>query len=181
MAFIRKINFSDACDDIDALVDTFDFTLTGKTESIGKDLADAACESMRYRALEEKDPLHRKWKDNEKNYAKYKEVRYDVHEVGILSGQMLSQESMNGQRFVTPNSVQIIYGTGRSHQGPARNGAPMKPHELIPTDREKADWFTKGGRRFFEFDAEDAEAVFDEAKDAWTEHMKNRGFRDAGI
>lgn len=163
-------------DDLADLVDTFDFTLPGKGSSLGEDLADAACESIRYRCLAGEMPDGSDFKKNDPKWAAYKAARYNAYQPGIMGGQMFSQESMNGQRIISADSIEIVYGTGDPPRKLAANGVELRKHELIATDREKATYFTDGGRVFFAFNAQDGEAVLAEASDAWDQHViRKRG------
>jgi hypothetical protein len=81
---------------------------------------------------------------------------------------------MNGVREVTAEEIKITYGTGRTPPDNAANGVPLRKHEKTATDREKATYFTDGGREFFGFDAQDGEAVLAEAADAWDQHVANK-------
>jgi hypothetical protein len=177
---------------IEAALDTFDFTLPGRDKSLGRDLAVRVASGIAQRSLDGKDPDGNDWPPNSDNpkgkgYATYKLKRYDVDRPGELGGQMLSLLSLMGNVVVTPNRIEMTYGIDTPPQRPtARNGVPLKDHELIPTDREKGDWFTNGNsrtgqppRRFFEFDEEIAASLVTLVSEFLQEYLRAAGLAGA--
>jgi hypothetical protein len=82
---------------------------------------------------------------------------------------------MMGQPNISADKIEMVYGTGSLPPEKARNGESLYPSERKATDREKAQYFTEGGRRFYEFDDDDAEAVMEKAAEAMDEYLKERG------
>lgn len=169
-------NADDVADDLDAFVASFNFLMPGQGSSLGKDIVDMVAEEIADRSVPDaKDPDDSEWKANERVYAKRKADRYDALQPGILSGQMLSEESLKGKPDIGPDRVEMNYGTGDPPAGTARNGAKLKPYECKATDRQKAEWFTKGGRRFYELDATLSADVTDMLQERLDEHVKQQG------
>ena len=147
--------------DIEEMVRRFDFTLVGKDQSLGRDLAVRAAigsetgelegGGIQGRSMQGLGPDGNPWPENDPKYADYKAKKYNVYLPGELGGQMLSKLSLLGQVVVSSDSVQMNYGTGQPPtKTTARSGAALRPGELKATDTDKADWFFDGGREFFE-------------------------------
>jgi hypothetical protein len=169
---------------IEAAVRTFDFTLPGKSQSLGRDLAVRAATGICDRSNQGLDPDGNPWPPNSDTpfhgmpgYATYKYQRYSVDRPGELGGQMLSLLSVLGTPSVSADTVEMTYGTGSPPQRTtSRTGVAMKPSELKATDVEKADWFFEGGREFFAFDDEIAESVVELCGEALDEYLTAAGF-----
>lgn len=161
MSVSMAITFEFSGDDtvcalIEAAVSTFDFTLSGEGgQSLGRDLAVRAATGIANRSAEGRDPDGNEWAPNRPDWAEYKLERYSVDRPGELGGQMLSLVSLLGKPVMTADTIEMTYGTGEPPtRKTSRSGVELQPSELIPTDFEKAEWFTAGGRRFYELDEE---------------------------
>jgi hypothetical protein len=153
---------------LDQIIDTIDFTLPGKDASLGKDLIGVVAEGIIDRSVPEaQGPDGAKWDDNEDPYKSWKAVEYDAFQPGILTGQMLSLESVKGETTVGKDSVEMKYGTDTPASG-SRNGKAPPSAKEPPTDRQKAGWFHDRGNEFYGLDetiADDCMAECSEAID----------------
>lgn len=157
---------------LDEMIDSINFTLPGKDQSIGRDLAGVVAEGIADRSVPDaRDPDGASWAPNEEPYKSWKRKKYDADQPGILTGQMLSLESLKGETDVAPDQVTMKYGTGKPAER-ARNGAARPKAANPATDREKARYFTDSGRPFYALDAEIAAKCVEEAKDAITDYLK---------
>jgi hypothetical protein len=136
--------------ELENLFNKIDFTIRGAEKNLGEALVEIVANDINELGNEGKGPDGAEWTPNEKKYAAYKARRYDVHKPGELGGQMLSEESLKGQPLILPDQIDMVYGTGKQPPPNSRSGVPLREHERKPTDREKADWFTDGGRPFYE-------------------------------
>lgn len=157
------------------IIDSFDFTLPGKDVSLGKDLANAAAQSMIDRAIvNEQAPDGSPWAPNSPSYRDYKRKKYNVVNVGVFTGQMLSLRSMVGEVTIGPDSVEMKYGTGT----PATRFSGGEPYNVKnpPTDREKAEDFTLGRhgppREFYGLDQINAEEIYEVAYEALIDYLE---------
>lgn len=151
------------------LMDMFTFDLPGKDQSIGRDLAGLAAQAIIDRSIsQQSDPKLVKWRENSEEWTEFKRKNHGVTDIGVLTGQMLSLESMMGDTSVGENEVTMIYGTGTQPTKYATYGEITGDE---PTDREKASWFTEGGREFYELNETDAEAIYDEVAKALEDYL----------
>lgn len=165
---------------IEALVETFDFTLpTAGGETLGKDLAAQAADDIAQRSSAGLDVDGNPFKDNERRYADYKRRRYDVDRPGELGGQTLSLLACLGKPEVGPETIRMVHGlninpkqAGRTR---ARNGTELKPHETEPTDTQKGVWLTEGGRPFYAIDADGERKLAERADATLADHLNASG------
>jgi hypothetical protein len=162
-----------AQDLVDACVDTFDFTLPGRDQSLGRDLAVRAAAGIADRSNRGLDADGQPFKPNEKRYAYRKLQRYGVDRPGELGGQMLSLTSLLGRPEVTRDAVVMRYGTGERPPANSRSGVPLRPWETKATDADKARHFTDSGRRFYELDGKIAASLQGLVNDAWEDHVRS--------
>lgn len=160
------------------LVGEFNFKLPGKDESVGKDMANLAAQRMTDRSEQQQgSPDGSIWLANEPRYAAWKAKKHNVHAVGVLTGQMLSHESMLGQVTIDKEEVTMKYGTG----DPARRfrGGESYDVDEPPTDRQKAQWFEEGGRKFYGLDEQINTELANLAGEALDEYLAERdgGYR----
>jgi|GEM_PF-2915897 len=157
---------------ISGILEGIDFTMPGADQSLGRDMAGVVANGIIDRSVPDAQaPDGSTWAANEPEYAARKRARYDADQPGILTGQMLSLESVKGELTLAPAEVTMKYGTGESAKR-ARNGAEPPKASDPPTDRQKAEWFTEGGRPFYELDDQINEAVVKEAEDAIEKHLE---------
>lgn len=173
-----RINFDQHVAWFKDLVDGFNFKLPGKDESVGKDLANLAAQRMTDRSEQQQGgPAGDIWLANEPRYAAWKAKKHNVHAVGVLTGQMLSHESMLGTLDVQSEEVTMKYGTG----DPAKRfrGGESYDVENPPTDRQKAQWFEEGGRKFYGLDENISTELANLAGEALDEYLAERdgGYR----
>lgn len=167
------VNADQVGDDLEEFVASFNFLMPGQGSSLGLDVVDLVVEEIADRSVpDRKDPDDEEWAANEEKYAAYKARKYDALQPGILSGQMLSQESLRGKPEIQADAIEMTYGTGDPPAGTARNGAALTESQKRATDRQKADWFTKSGRRFYELDTTLSADVKDMLADRLDEHIK---------
>jgi hypothetical protein len=159
-------------DHVEALVELislFDFTLPGKEQSLGRDLAVVAADEMIDRTLDEQmDANGSHLRRNSARWRAYKEARYGVvDKTGLLGGQMLSHEAMLGETTIEPELVTMVYGHGTTPtRATSQSGADLKPRELKATDREKMSWFQDRFGDIYAFDDLIEEALYDHARRA---------------
>ena len=176
MSLRARLDYQDACDLIDAALDTFDFTLPGAGgETLAKDLAVGAAMGIAQRSNAGLDVNGNPFRPNSPDYALYKLTRYDVDRPGELGGQMLSLASLLGEVNISPREVEIVYGTGEKPSGPARNGIELRPSEKRLTDREKAAYFEGGGRQFWGLDNEIRAKLRGMVAEALLDHLRAAG------
>jgi hypothetical protein len=160
---------------IDRTIDGFSFELPGTDQSLGRDIAGIVAEGMIERAVPgARAPDGGTWAANEARYAAMKRKRFGADQPGILSGQMLSLASMMGRVSVTADRVEMTYGTGET---PTRStsGAALTASEKSATDRQKAEWFTAGGRAFYGLDGKIAAKVIAHAGERFAEYLTKKG------
>lgn len=157
---------------LDMAVETFDFTRTGKEKSLGRDLAGVVALGIQERSIPDHlDPTGNPWAANEEKYARWKREKYEVDQPGQLTGQMLGLESLIGETRISSDSVEMIYGVDKPAEK-TLNGAELPKAKEPPTDRQKAEWFTEGGREFFGLDETIAEACVKEVDQSLDAHIE---------
>lgn len=157
---------------MDALVHTLDFDHSVGNMSLGKRMAEKTAEAIQVRSISFQKGADVQWDPNKEPYKSDKAKKYNVFDLaGVRTGQMLSQESLRGDTTVHPTEVEMVYGTD---QAPTRSSTGhITAQDMKVTDRQKAKWFTEGGkdqpeRPFYELDQDIADQVFavvDEALD----------------
>lgn len=171
-----KTNADDIGRQLEAFVGAIDFHMQGETADLAEELIEIAWTGVRDRSAQGLGPDGHPWPANAPGYASYKAKRYQVHQVGELSGQMLSAESLKGQPLVQPDLIEMVYGTGDPPAGASRSGVELRDHEKIATDREKAEWFTQGGRPFYELDDQINDQLVDKAGDVIAANLTAEGW-----
>lgn len=159
---------------IDDVVDSVNFTMPGRDASLGRDMAGVVAEGIIDRSVPDAvSPDGGTWAPNEARYAAYKRKKFAADQPGILSGQMLSLESVRGEVKVLPNSVEMTYGIGATPSR-SRTGAPLSASQQATTDKDKARHFADGGREFYGLDRTIAEAVMIEVESAIADYIGRR-------
>jgi hypothetical protein len=152
------------------LVAGFNFTVKGKDSSLGKDLAGLAAEGIVDRSVPDAiAPDGSAWPANEERYAKRKAGKYDAHQPGQRTGQMLSKESVMGETVVGADVVEMRYGTATPPTS-AANGTELTQEDMDITDIEKAFFFSKE-RPFYGLDQNIADTLGAEAGEALGEYL----------
>lgn len=154
-------------------VDGFDFTLSVGNKLLGKELAAEASIAIRERTVvEQQEASGAPLKPLNPKYKARKLKKHSVDKIGVLTGQMLSEESMRGKVTIEPTEVSIAYGTGTK---PTRFATYGTITGKEPTDREKAEYFTDSGRPFFELDDAIEEKLREVAQEALDEYVEEKG------
>ena len=161
---------------VEALVETFDFSLPGRDQSLGRDVAVRIAAQIAERCAKGVDPEGKPWKPNAPGYASYKRVRYNVYQPGELGGQMTSLESLVGQPEISRDEITMKYGTGERPARASRSGTQLRESETTATDREKAQYFHDSGREFYGLTDEDAGSVTEMLVEALGKHFRDAGF-----
>lgn len=144
---------------IDAIVDSVDFTLPGRDQSLGRDLSGVVAQGIIDRSVPDAISAEGTgWAANEEKYAAWKRAKFAADQPGILSGQMLSLQSVQGDVRVFPYSVEMNYGTGAGATR-SRTGAALSASQQSISDRDKARYFADSGREFYGLDRTITEAV----------------------
>lgn len=170
--------------EIEALVETFDFTLPGKDVSLGRDIAVRVAIGIQVRSMRGEGPGGALWLANAEEYARYKATNYQEYQPGVLGGQMLSLVSLIGVVEVSPASILMTHGKDEQPtRTTSRSGVQLKDRELVATDRDKGEWFTEGNGRtgspprpFYAFDDEITQGVVDLVKDALNAYFVAAGY-----
>ena len=155
---------------LDAIVETYDFTLPGVEGSLGRDLAAKAAEGIALRSNQGLDPDGAAWEENSAPYEKYKRKRYLMADrPNIRTGQMLSAQSLLGSTEVTRDQVLMKYGLGRPPER-AVTGVPLAEADQTITDIEKA-FFCSNARPFYALDGAICDELQQVAQDALDHHL----------
>ena len=186
-ANVHQSNIDEVGAWIREIVGTFDFLVDVGSGILAEDVRDLIAEMIRKRSINFKQGADVYWVDNERKYKEWKEKTYGVSNVGELTGQMLSLDSLKGNSIVTPDSITMYYGIGQpadrfknapiglaTKKRKARKKRKRKASAPQPTDTEKGVYFTEGcevdrrGRKqnrpprpFYELDPQIEEAVFE--------------------
>lgn len=159
---------------IEGVVESIRFDMPGRDQSLGRDMAGVVAEGIIDRSVPDAmSPDGSGWAPNEARYAAYKLRKFAADQPGILSGQMLSLESVRGDVKVTPTEVTMSYGIG-SGASRSRTGAALTASQQAATDRDKARHFAESGREFYGMDRQIADAVVAEVEDAVADHLGRR-------
>lgn len=159
-------NIDDVSAWLDAIVAGIDFSIPGRDQSLGRDLAGVVAEGIADRSVPDAvGPDGGEWPENKEPYRSRKAKKYDAHQTGILTGQMLSLESLLGETTIGADEVEMRYGTGRPAER-ARNGARPPASRNPATDREKAGYCEDMGIEFYALDDAIADACVDETAGA---------------
>lgn len=166
---------------IEAIVDTFDFTLPGRAgASLGEDIAAQAADSIAQRGNAGIDADGNPFAPNAPKWAAYKLERYHVDRPGELSGQMLSLASCLGKPEIAPDRVTMRHGLGLSNDEMgytrSRTGVELRPYERDASDVDKGVWFTESGRPFYLIDEAGTEDLVKRVDDSLGDHIKAAGF-----
>lgn len=160
--------------DIEAIVASYDFTLPGDDQSLGRDLAGVVATGIADRSAQGKAPNGSDWAENREPYKSRKAKRYSALLPNELTGQMLSLESLKGQTTIAADAVEMKYGTGEAATR-ARTG-PADARDCVATDQQKAEWTTEGAsgppRPFYELDNAIADECQKVAGEALVKHLK---------
>lgn len=106
--------------DLEQLADACDLTQHG----LGVDLLDTIAVGIMERSIgEQKAPSGAPWAPNKEPYASSPKKRGKP--IGVLTGEMLSQEQLRGEQTIEPERASMRYG-------------------VSPEAQQKLDWFTKG-------------------------------------
>lgn len=166
---------------IEAIVETFDFTLPGRAgASLGEDIAAEAADGIADRSNQGLDDQGNPFAPNSPKWAAYKQRRYQVDRPGELSGQMLSLASCLGVPEITPDRITLRHGLGLDNDATghvrSRTGTDLRPYERDATDTDKGLWFTEGGRSFYRVDDAGAEALVNRVNESLGDHIRAAGF-----
>ena len=159
------------------VIDTFDFTLPGRDQSLGRDLCIQAASDMEVRGNDGKDVAGNAFKPNEEEYAAYKDEKYGVDRPGELGGQMLSLLSLLGNPVIEKDKILMTYGLGvPPSKNTSRTGVLMLDQELTATDVEKAEYMVERGNLFYGFDPAMEEALVRIVEERLEQHITDLGF-----
>jgi hypothetical protein len=155
----------------DQIIASINFTLPGKDQSLGRDLVGVVANGIIDRSVPDaKGPDGNPWAENHDPYKAWKAKEYDAFQPGILTGQMLSLESIKGETTINPDSVEMKYGTDTPASG-SRNGKAPPDAKEPPTDRQKAEWFHDRGNEFYGLDEAIAADCVDECAEGLADYI----------
>lgn len=158
-------NAADIVRQLDGVADSLDFDHSVGNMSLGKRMAEATADAIEVRSVVYQKGATAQWEPNKSPYREWKEEKYNVYALaGVRTGQMLSLESLRGETTVTAREVEMVYGTDTAPTHSASSSYFSDADGKV-TDRQKAGWFTEGGRYqaarpFYELDEDIAAAVF---------------------
>lgn len=159
---------------LDKIIDGIDFTMPGRDKSLGRDLAGVVAQGIIDRSVPVAvDPGGTPWDDNEDPYKGWKARKYDARQPGILTGQMLSLESIIGDTAIASETVEMRYGTDTPAKS-SRNGVDPPKAKEPPTDRQKAEWFTESGREFYALDEKIADKCVKEMSEGVGDYLRSK-------
>ena len=173
MAVGASDNLSEILALLDAVVETFDFTLPGKDQSLGRDLAVTVASEIAQRSSAALGPDGVEWAPNAPKYARWKAAWYRISDFAPndRTGQMLSFQSLLGRPRVTKDAVEMWYGTGEAPTR-TRTGALLKKTDLAVTDEEKA-MYCSPKRPFYALDEQIGDACLRVTADALAEILRS--------
>lgn len=166
---------------LDAFLDSFNFTRKGVEGSLGKDVAMAVIRGPEQgqmggimgRIAAEVQPDGSPMRQNSPEYAARKDREYGWSEVNRRVGQMTSQQSLAADIRVSPDLVELHYGTGEApDKSVSPNGHISKADRRV-TDKEKATFAHQQGRAFFGVGEGDFENCVSVAQASLDEHIKD--------
>ena len=151
----------------------FNFTMRGEDQSLGRDLAGVVAQGIIDRTIaHQQDATGGGLKALSEAYRKRKLKEYGLDDILFRTGQMLSLESVLGDLSLSPEEVQMTYGTG---DPPARGAGPMgkiSDQDKEVTDREKAAFAHESDRPFYGLDTTIADDVAKAAAEALGSYLK---------
>lgn len=188
-------NIDEVQDSIHDLLGTFNFRLDIGSTTLGEDLRDLVAQMIHDRSINLQRGAEEPWAPLRGWYLSWKSANFGVELIGVLTGQMLSINSLRGDTRITDHEIEMTYGTGDPSPAAStakamsrRSGNKRRRKRTLnriakegsrTTDREKATWFTDGcsvdskgrnqnrpGRSFFEVDDVIEDAVIDHCQDA---------------
>jgi hypothetical protein len=100
------------------MADLIDFTAAGAGKSLGDDCLDRVVERIQDRSLgEQMGADGQGWDDNAPRYKRGPKKRGKP--VGVLSGEMLSDVQLAGERTIEPHRAVMVYGQDDEHRNRA--------------------------------------------------------------
>lgn len=173
---------------INGIIGKISFTSSVGGKSLAQEIQGVIAEMIRDRSITMKmDGDGKGWEPNSRKWKAYKQRVYGTVNIGEMTGQMLSNESLMGRLKFDDETMEMRYGIGRkarvtkkvrSKKGPHNTKAGKGARQNVATDIQKGDWFTRGcdvdkkGRRqnrpkrpFYEMDDVISEEVFDTISD----------------
>jgi len=181
MADANHMNADEVIDWLRRLIESFNFSLPGKDQNLGRDLAHVLAGQIAERSAQlGRGADAAEWPPNPPVYAALKAEHYGWpdRKPNYRTGQMLSQESLFGRTTVQDQLVEVVYGTGVAASrtfSPLDNRTPSeKKADESTTDLQKAEWATPK-RPFFDFDDVIEEAVIEEADKALNTYILDAG------
>jgi hypothetical protein len=159
---------------LDELVQSYDFTRPGEDGSLGQDLARVVAQGVIDRTVAQQQAADgSQLRENEPRYRARKKKLYQVDQPGLRTGQMLSLTSVLGEVDVTADEVTLRYGIGEAPTS-SSTGFISEADKRV-TDRDKAGWFTEGGRPFYALDETINTEVAEHAGEALGTHLREHG------
>jgi hypothetical protein len=154
--------------DIKDFVDGFNFTAHIEDKSLALDAAGVMADGIIARSIDEQKPAEGSWDELKAVYKAWKAEKYGVELIGVLTGQMLSLNSVLGELEITPELMTLIYG--KNEPGSGHHEDTDNPDEVV-TDRKKAEWFSER-RPFFELDDTITDKVFERIEKLLEEYLR---------
>lgn len=151
---------------VDEVADAVDFTRPGVDRMLGRELLALIAEGIAIRTIQRQvDPGGNPLKPLSPGYLKWKRAKFGIEKIGILTGQMLSQRSLEGVQEFSKTTASMTYGVnepairpGSTMGAPKRSFKQSAEDETPPTDREKARKF-EVHREFYALDGEIEDAA----------------------
>lgn len=162
-------------DQLARILDDFGFNSHADDGPMGESIVKAVAASISDRGYQQQEGFAGGWDENKREYRIEKVRRYGERRPNVRTRQMLSIESVEGERELSADAKGLTwrYGTGESPAG-ART-----EHDRTTTDREKATWAHEGpsgnnDRPFFGTNADDEHLIREIAESALDRHLKSQ-------
>ena len=127
-------NVNEVVDSLDAITDSFDFTVPGADQSLGRDVAKRVVQGIYDRSLEERRGARSPWKQNESKYRNGKRKTTEPTNRIAEPARCFPTGALMGRTTIEPDQITMIYGTG---DPPARASFGGRPKSNSPKTRNE--------------------------------------------
>lgn len=156
--------------DLDALVAGIDFSMPGRDQALGRDLAGVIAQGIVDRTVAEQRSVDGGvLKANVPQYRAWKAAKYGSYQPLVRTGQMTSFPSVLGEVTIVSSDVRMRYGTGSAPT--SSSTGYLSDSDRAVTDRDKAG-YVSDDRPFYGLDDRIADAVIEAAGDALDDYLR---------
>lgn len=157
--------------DLDALVAGIDFSMPGRDQALGRDLAGVIAQGIVDRTVGEQRSVDGSvLKANMPQYRAWKAAKYGSYQPLVRTGQMTSFPSVLGEVTIVSSDVRMRYGTGSAPT--SSSTGYLSDSDRAVTDRDKAG-YVSDDRPFYGLDDRIADAVIEAAGDALDDYLRS--------